>query len=158
MFATLVALSLALTNPEGQFEKAKKLTLDGHYHESEAILKTIPPNKVDYQAYHFFRLTNNFATNNPAAAQKHAKELEESFSHTLPRRYEMLSHMMIHDLETWKKDDLGDIVRDMRNSSDRLKNGQGGKETQEIQTEIVKKLEKLIKENEDKANGGWRRK
>lgn len=154
----MLALALAvlgLLNPDAQLQNGLDLSKNGFYEESERVLKEVPPKSVkNYEMYNYARLLNNFATNNKAEAEKYAKNLEDSFTHDLPTRYKALAYMMTEDLKRWKKDDLGDIERDMKKSADRLGKAQGGERTQQVQKEIVAKLDKLIKEQEDKANGG----
>lgn len=134
-------------------ERGLKLALSGNYEESEKVLKSATGPGDD--KYHFARLLNNFATNNKAEADRHAKALEDSFTaNELPTRYKALVYMMTEDLRHWKANDLGDIGRDMRVSGDRLDKAYGGQKTQDVQKEIVTKLDRLIKEQEDKANAG----
>jgi hypothetical protein len=78
--------------------------------------------------------------------------LEETFE-PLPRRYEALVFLIRADIEQWRSEDLKDISRDMKISGNRLNNLQISEKTQFVQKEIVRKLDKHIKDLEDKANG-----
>jgi hypothetical protein len=151
-FAMVAAMFIAQPDPDQVLNKAMEMTREGRHEESERLLKDLKLNMVkNQQFYHFIRLTNNFATNKKAEAEFHAKQIDDAFENNLPRRYKALIYMMTEDLKNWKNDDLGDIERDMRHSANRLGNAQGGKDTQEVQDEIVKKLNKLIKDKEDAA-------
>lgn len=148
MFNFLVALVLA--NPVPQ---AVDLSAHGKYEESEAVLQGVKiPGGKDYELYAFARLLNNFALNNKEEAAKYAKMLDDSFTSTLPTRYKALAYMMQRDLEQWTTDGLDDIARDMKKSADRLKDAKGGEKTQAVQKQIVDKLDRMIKEQEDKKN------
>lgn len=137
----LMALAAAATN-------------QGNYEESENILKNVKPEYAERQTYHYCRLVNNFAANNKAEAYKHGKILEDDFDFkNMPRRQYVLTLMFLDDLEKWKTDDLADIARDMKHVGGRLEVAKGGPGTQKIQKEIVAKLDKQIKDLEDKAKG-----
>lgn len=129
-----------------------KLTDKGDYEASDALLKATNPTPDDFSKYAFYRGVNAFALNNKEEAKKWLSLVMDSFNSVTPTRYKHTAWLMLNDLETWKKDDLGDIERDMRMSRDRLTNLKSGEKTQHIQKEIVSKLDKLIKEQEDKAN------
>lgn len=134
---------------------ASMLTTNGQYDESESLLNALSPPIFVKEAdeYNYCRLTNNFAMNNKKAAELYGKQLVDSFTFKdMPRRRQALVNMMMYDLENWKSDDLSDIERDMRNVANRLDKAKGGKKTQDIQKEVVAKLDKLIKEQEDKNN------
>lgn len=154
MFTTALAVLLGLStlnDPDAKLRECVALSMHGKYEESEAVLKNVSEYTVsDNDLYHFVRLLNNFTTNNKAEAEKHAKALDDSFQNTLPTRYKSLAYIMSEDLKHWKANDLGDIGRDMRMSGNRLDNGQGGEKTQQVQKTIVDKLDRLIKEQEDK--------
>jgi len=131
------------------------LSSNGHYEESEQVLSTIKvPGGNYYDTYTFSRLLNNFALNNRVEATKYAKMLEESFTQSLPVRHKALAYMMTEDLKQWQDDDLSDIERDMKKSTNRLGKAQSGKTTQDIQKTIVDKLDKMIKEQEGKGGKG----
>ncbi len=154
MYAVALALStlISFLTPERILPWAMSLTTAGQYEASESILNLFKEEKYkDHQFYHFVRLTNNFATNNQKAALKHAKQVEDTFEKTLARRHEMLAMLMLEELKHWQENDLHDIERDMRNSADRLAKGRADKKTQTVQEDIVRKLDRFIKEEEDQA-------
>jgi hypothetical protein len=141
------------TNTDSKIREALALSIKGEYEESELLLKKIKEEDVSlYNLYHFTRLLNNFTANNKAVAEIHSKALEESFIDDLPIRYKALANIMSDDLKTWKPQGLGDIGRDMKTSTNRLGNAKGGEKTQNVQKDIVNKLDRLIKDNEDKKS------
>jgi len=131
------------------FEQAKKYTLSGSYEESIIMLTAVNQNKVNYNEYCFLMAVNHFALNNKKEAEKWIKNINDSFD-KLTRRHSALVYAMEQSIKEWKEGDLADIERDMMKSADRLKNSFSGKKTQKIQDDIVKKLDKLIKDQEDK--------
>jgi hypothetical protein len=60
---------------------------------------------------------------------------------------------MLLDMLTWREKDLNWIARKMDNSGRRLQLARGGPVTQKIQKDIVRRLDELIKEMENKAKG-----
>jgi hypothetical protein len=54
-------------------------------------------------------------------------------------------------MQTWKDKDLGAVARKMDNSERRLQLARGGPQTQEIQKDILRRLDELIKEKENQA-------
>lgn len=147
MYALVLALILA--QPAGDFQQAKSHTGNRDYEASLQILKRLPP-AVDNE-YAYLMAVNYFALNNKAEAEKWIGFANDSFT-PLPRRYASLLWMMEQEVKTWKQNDLGDIERDMRRSADRLDTYHSGEKTQKVQADIVSKLDKLIKEQEDQAN------
>jgi len=90
------------------------------------------------------------------------KEATESIQRLLedvadsPERYVTVAALMIIDMEQWKDKDLGWIERKMGNVERRLDLARGGKKTQDIEKQIVMRLDELIKEkeNQQKGSGG----
>lgn len=147
MFNFLIFLTLS---------NAADLTNKGEYEASQTILKTIQPKSVDYTKYCFYRATNAFCLNQKEEAEKWIQYLLDNFeTYGLNKhaRYVHLAQLMQSELKEWKSNDIADVGRDMRISASRLENAKGGKKTQEVQEQIVKKLDKLIKEQEDAMNG-----
>jgi hypothetical protein len=68
-----------------------------------------------------------------------------------PERYKTLAALMLLDMQTWKDKDLGAVARKMDNSERRLQLARGGPQTQEIQKDILRRLDELIKEKENQA-------
>src|ERR1019366_1357857 len=83
---------------------------------------------------------------------KLADEIIHSFGNYYPPRYVDLANIMKADAATWKKtpDDLADISREMTKITDRLKNNKGGPETQKLQKDVLARVDKMIKDAEDK--------
>lgn len=142
-------LIVAASDP---MDAARNATLAGDYEKSAAILDGFQPTAKNYNDYHYYSLVNHFKLNHKDAAVKHYTALENSFS-KLNRRQDSLVFLMGEDLKHWKDGDLKDISRDMGNSADRLQIAKAGNNTQKVQKDIVDKLDKLIKDAEDKANG-----
>jgi hypothetical protein len=153
MTALFLALVLALQPvPTSPLLQAKDLTYQKDYEASLVRLKGFAPTNEQYNEYCFLMAVNYFALNNKIEAQKWVWNLKESFR-PLERRHLAMALFMERDLQDWKKDDLGDIERDMRMSADKLDLARAGKDTQKIQQDIVAKLDKLIKEKEDGGKG-----
>lgn len=141
MYTLLISLVFGLSTPA-------ELTRDGKYEESEKILSKIKTQ--DNAEYHYYRMINLHFLNNPEC-KKHAEEvLDLALWKKVPKRYITLAYIIKFDVKNWKKNDLGDVARDMKHVSVRLKNVKGGPKTQKIQKQIVKKLDKMIKNIEDK--------
>lgn len=130
--------------------KAKELTFAGDYEASDKLLLTYTGKKDNL--YNLCMMINAFQQNNKDLAEKHLKILEDSFE-PLPRRYEVLIWILREDIDRWRSEDLADIGRDMKVSANRLRVARGGEKTQFVQKEIIRKLDKHIKDLEDKANG-----
>jgi len=155
MVELFLGLTMLFHTSDFQLRQAIHLSNHNQYRESEVILGKINPYKTrNPDTYHFFRLLNNFAMNKQPEAQKYLNTLNDSFtSESLPQRYQTLTSLMATDMKTWKKDDLGDISRDMRHVATRLKLPDGSKQVRKTQKDIVDRLDKLIKQMEDKAKG-----
>jgi hypothetical protein len=88
------------------------------------------------------------------------KEAEESISRLLddvtdaPERYRMVAHLMNFDMLTWQDNDLGWIARKMNVIRDRLDLTRGGKKTQQMQKEVLVRLDEMIKELENRQKQG----
>ncbi len=131
---------------------AENYTLKGDYEKSNEILSTFLPKKDERAKYYYLQAVNHFALNDRKNFLKSIEDFDFVSNSETPVRYRNLVLAMKHDLEQWDATPLNDIQRDMRKSADRLENSYAGKKTQNIQEEIVKKLDKLIKEEEDKKN------
>lgn len=155
MYHLILALATIIGVQGDTLESARKATIAGDYAKSAAILDKIKPTPETYNDYYYYRLLNHFKLNDKTKALEDLKNLENSFNfNKLARRQDSLVFLMSEDLKNWKEGDLGDIERDMKKSADRLQIAQGGKETQKIQKDIVDKLDKLIKDQENKGKGG----
>jgi len=148
MFALLI--SLLLLNPANDMTRAKTLTMQGDYEKSLQILESIKPSSVNYNEYCYLRAIDHFNLNQKKEAEEWTEKLGDIFG-DVPVRYIVLSNLMKSDLSLWKeeKNDLGNIGRDMQQVGGRLKTGKAGKQTQAMQDDIVKRLDKIIKKKED---------
>src|SRR5262249_24433060 len=70
-----------------------------------------------------------------------------------PERYRMVGALMHFDMLTWQEKDLGWVARKMGNIQRRLDLKRGGKRTQKMQKEVRVRLDEMIKEMENQANG-----
>jgi len=123
-----------------------------HVHdEAVATLQQFRPEQVVAPAtYLFTRAVCEHATLQKAEASRTINRLlEESVGS--PERYRTVSLLMLLDMQTWKDKDLGAVARKMDNSERRLQLARGGPQTQEIQKDILRRLDELIKEKENQA-------
>lgn len=151
LVVALVATSITASD---DLKKAIELSRSGDHEASEAILAKLTP-KDRTPEYHFYRMINNFCLNKRAEAEKYASNLEHDFSGAkIPYRYRDMAIIIRGETSTWKKDkkDLGDIARDMNKISNRLANQKGGKETQKMQDDVLKRIDTLIKDLEDQKD------
>ena len=61
--------------------------------------------------------------------------------------------VLVFDIATWQDKDLGSIARKMDNIERRLELARGGPQTQKMQTEVVRRLDEIIKELENQKKG-----
>lgn len=144
----LITAAITLLNPIPQ---ARVQTNGGNYEDSLLLLKSYYPKQEEYNDYAYLKAVNHFALNEKKEAEKWIQNLEDSFN-PLPRRYQAMINVMKEDIKIWKEGDLNDIVRDMKRSGTRLVNAKAGEKTQEVQKQVITKLDKLIKEQEDAKN------
>jgi len=148
-------LSMAAAPPpdtKAMIRQGVQLSLQGDYEASDEIFKNID---VIDPALDFYRLVNAFKLNKKALVEKYASNILDRFSNggiEYPQRYIDLATIMRVEAAEWKHDadDLADIAREMDKASDRLKNAKGGKDTQKIQKDVLARLDKMIKDIEDK--------
>jgi len=133
---------------------AKALSNRRVYEEALDAFRGIKPEQVvDPASYLFHR-----------AVAEHAmllkKEADDSIVRLLddvadaPERYKMVAALMHFDMMTWREKDLGEIARKMDNIERRLELARGGRKTQELQKEVVMRLDELIKKLENQNKGG----
>ena len=146
-----IILAAVVSLHVGDFATAKSLAINADYEASLSELKSFYPIAENINEYAFLMAVNYFAINDKEQALKWIYKAKDSFQ-ILPLRHSCLLEIMQRDIEGWKNDDLGDIERDMKNVTNRLKSNYIGPKTQKIQTEIIGKLDKLIKEQEDAKN------
>jgi hypothetical protein len=151
MTGLLLGLAL-LGTPDVQLQIVRAYTLDNDHERAAMVLDGIEPTPANHSTYHFFRMLTSFRLNDRPAAEQAYKEIEASFV-PLPRRYAVLADLMADQLQRWKRDDPADIARDMAAVRDRLQTAKAGPKTQQMQKDVVAKLDKLIKEKEDQGKG-----
>jgi hypothetical protein len=138
------------------WDQAKERIVEENYEGAILCLKIMEKSvtQEQYNEYCFMMAVSHFALNHKQEAQKWVNAYENSWQKPKQVRHDNLIFMMGNDLATWKEDDLGDITRDMGVSGQKLKNAYAGEGTQHVQKEIVNKLDKIIKELENKGKGG----
>jgi hypothetical protein len=70
-----------------------------------------------------------------------------------PERYRMVAALMQFDMLTWQDKDLGWVARKMDNIQRRLDMSRGGPKTRKMQKEVLLRLDEMIKQMENQANG-----
>lgn len=128
------------------------LTEAGEYEASQKILKIIHPKPEVHTKYCFYNAVNSFSLNQREEAKKWLNYTTNNFNIS-DKRYIHIAELMSSEIENWKDSDVSDIGRDMKISADRLASSKGDKKTQDVQKQIIDKLDKLIKEKEDAKNG-----
>jgi len=130
---------------------ARSLSNRRIHEEALGILKTTSAEQVaDPAAYLFHQAVCEHALLLKAEARitilRLLKEAVDS-----PERFKTVSMLMLLDMQTWKEKDLGAVARKMDNIERRLEMARGGPQTQEIQRDVIARLDELIKELENKA-------
>jgi hypothetical protein len=133
-------------------EQAYKLTIYARDYESAyKILNNVKPAQVrDQPKYFFYKGFLAYKLGYKSEADKNLKTLLSLFE-DIPDRYKVVGVLMLSDLTTWQDKDLGAVARKMEEVSDRLRLAKAGPVTQDKQKDIVRMLDKLIKEKEDKG-------
>lgn len=127
----------------------RQLCMAERYEQAIAISKFV---KYEH-SIHFWQAVAYFKTGNKVEAKKSLKNYLIPLSDVkLVERYQVVAEKMLEDLEEWKENDLGDISRDMDNSARRLRLNRADAKTKTIQTNIITKLDKMIKDTEDEMN------
>ena len=134
-----------LLNPVLGMQSATEFTKVGQHEKAIQVLQNF---KSKSGKYCYLMAVNHCALNHAKEAALWAERAEDSFD-TLPERYRCLARLIKEDAAQWTEGDLNDIARDMKHAESKLNNGDMGKKTRQVQEDIVKKLNKLIKEKED---------
>jgi len=120
------------------------------YEEALEALLTVKANDVcDPSSYLFHRAVCEHAMMLRAKADASIDRLLVDVQES-PERFRMVASMMYHDMLTWQEKDLGWIARKMDNIQRRLDLQRGGKNTQQMQKEVLVRLDEMIKELENK--------
>lgn len=102
-------------------------------------------------SYHFHQACNYSFLNRKDLASKHMEAIEFS-QERIPERYKSVIALMRNDQSFWKDDwnDLADISREMKRAADRIHSKDLSKNTSDTQKEIIDRLDRMIKNLEDK--------
>lgn len=144
MFTSIVCATLML-NPLS-LDLAKSYIQEENYEKAEKVLK-FQPTPSQYNDFYYYSLICHFRLNEKELVKKDLKALADSF-YVFPRRQQSMIFLISHEILTWEKDNLADIMRDMSKSRDKLSAGEVDRTTQKIQKDIVDKLNKFIEEKE----------
>jgi hypothetical protein len=123
-----------------------------HEEALDALRLVKPENVVDPAAYFFIRAVAEHALLLKNEAFRSIVGVVEDVADA-PDRYKIVSLLMLYDMQTWKDKDLGWIARKMDNIERRLELARGGPQTQKMQTEVVRRLDEIIKELENQKKG-----
>jgi hypothetical protein len=123
------------------------------YEEALDTLKTVRPEQVvDPATYLFHRAVAEHAMLQKDEATRTILRLIDETVDT-PERYKLVGSLMYLDMQSWRDKDLGWIARKMDNIERRLDLSRGGPQTQNIQKEVILRLDELIKQMENQAKG-----
>jgi len=135
---------------------ARALTQRKVYEEALEAFNAVKPDEVaDPASYLFHRAVCEhslmFKDRADDSIDRLLVDVQES-----PDRFRVVASMMHYDMLTWKEKDLGWIARKMDNIQRRLDLKRGGKNTQQMQKEVLIRLDEMIKEleNQQKKPGG----
>jgi hypothetical protein len=123
-----------------------------HEEVLDALRLVKPENVVDPAGYFFVRAVAEHALLLKNEAFRSIVGVVEDAADA-PDRYKIVSLLMLYDMQTWKDKDLGWIARKMDNIERRLELARGGPQTQKMQTEVVRRLDEIIKELENQKKG-----
>jgi len=130
---------------------ARSLSNRRVHEEALEVLKTTAADQVaDPAAYLFHRAVCEHALLEKEAARGTIMTLLKS-AVDAPERFKTVGMLMLLDMQTWKEKDLAAVARKMDNIERRLELARGGPATQEIQRDVIARLDELIKEMENKA-------
>jgi hypothetical protein len=132
---------------------ARELSNRRIYEEALDTLNAVSPEEVaDPAAYLFHKAVAEFSLLQRDPARRTIGRLLDDLPEA-PERYKTVGTLMLLDMLTWKEKDLNWIARKMDNSGRRLQLARGGPVTQKIQKDIVRRLDEIIKELENKKKG-----
>jgi hypothetical protein len=138
---------------------AKALSDRRVYEESLECLKGIKAEQVvDPGQYLFLKLVAEHSLLMKSDAYETIGRLLDDVPDA-PDRYKAFAVLALVEMQQWKDKDLGWIERKMGNIERRLDLARGGKKTQEIERQVVARLDEMIKELENRdgdpgPNGG----
>lgn len=160
---TFFCITLPLAERENfvqwQLQRIVELSQENNHYDSLLHVYYIKPKglcEADRHKYYFYKMVNEFSINQKTEALKTSEYFDNIFfDEPVPERYEKIVFLMKEELKTWQEDDIPDIARDMKTVRDRINNYKHPEETQRIQKEIIRKLDKQIQDIEkqlEKAN------
>jgi len=128
---------------------AKALSNRRIYEEAlDAMMLVKGEQVVDPSAYFFHRAVAEFSLMLRRQADESIVRLLDDVGDA-PERYKMVAALMHFDMLTWQDKDLGWIARKMDNIQRRLDLTRGGSKTQQMQKEVLVRLDEMIKEKEN---------
>lgn len=132
---------------------AKALCSREVYEEALETLKAVKVDDVcDPSAYLFHRAVCEHALLMRVNAEDSIVRLLEDTADA-PERYKMVAVLMHFDMVSWSDKDLDWVARQMANVRRRLDLARGGPQTQDIEKQVVRRLDEMIKEQENKKSG-----
>jgi hypothetical protein len=121
------------------------------YEEALGALKAVKAEQTaDPASYLFHRAVCEHGLLSQKDATASIDRLLEGVASS-PERYKTVAVLMLLDMQTWKDKDLGAVARKMENIERRLQLARGGPQTQKLQKEVIRRLDEIIKELENKA-------
>ncbi len=132
---------------------AKALSERKVYEEGlEALLAVKAEDVADPAAYFFTKAVAEHALMLKNEANGSINRLLDDVADA-PERYRMVAALMQFDMLTWQDKDLGWVARKMDNIQRRLDMSRGGPKTRKMQKEVLLRLDEMIKQLENQANG-----
>jgi len=129
---------------------AKALANRKVYEEALETLRTVKPEQVvDPATYLFTRAIAEYTLMLKKDCDDTINRLRDDVPDA-PERYRSLAALMQFDMLAWQDRDLGWVSRKMGVIRDRLELTRGGKKTQQMQREVLVRLDEMIKELENK--------
>ncbi|MDA7949906.1 MAG: hypothetical protein MPJ24_00320 [Pirellulaceae bacterium] len=125
------------------------LVQNRYYDEAEEVFKDLTLARVETPSVLLFYrgiVEHALLQGEPCKATLH-KLLENEDA--LPKRYQTMSQLMLADLKTFEPDSLDEIARMMQDVERRLDLGRAGTKVRQKEEDILKKLDKKIKELEE---------
>ena len=123
------------------------------YDEGLDVLKLFRPQQVaEPAAYLFHRAVCEHALlQKDETTQTINKLLTDALD--APQRYKTVSMLMLLDMQNWEDKDLGAVARMMKQVEERLELAKAGAKTQDIQKDIIRRLDEMIQDLENQAGG-----
>ena len=130
---------------------AEKCAQNGDHATSAKLLEFVDPSENPAK-YYFLKAVNSYAVNDRKKTIAALEDFEFVANSTTPTRYRHVAALMAEEISRWNDSDLADIGRDMKHSADRLGSGRADGTTKKVQENIIAKLDKMIKDEQDQRN------